>query len=265
MKADHKFATLCSISLAEIEKNVGHSKLNKSAINLGLCYLELRKFAQAYLDAGNKSDADGGTIEEYEDAERALREALRSSRGLFTNKQEQKEKAALKELREQEPYCYGCTPPDKEVEEYLDIAYSSVEKLAAKGWKITPLYTKAKPAVIERSVKDLVMADGSSFIEYLKDNALDAGIKMNEWTDGYETCRSQLAKIILPQFDTSDALEAANLELRKLAWAYLNAEDACERCSSMLLSNGIDPEPARLMRMVDITRIALREGLYGEH
>ncbi len=56
-------------------------------------------------------------------------------------------KAKLEELSEQKPYCYGCAPPDKEIEEYLDIAYSPVEKLSARGWKIIPLYASPKPPV----------------------------------------------------------------------------------------------------------------------
>lgn len=53
--------------------------------------------------------------------------------------------AKLRELSEQEPYCYGCTPPDKEVEEYLDVSYSPVENLESKGWKIIALYAAPKP------------------------------------------------------------------------------------------------------------------------
>ena len=48
-------------------------------------------------------------------------------------------------------------------------------------------------------IEDLVMCDGKLFIDYLKDNALDAGVKMDEWTEGYEACKSRLAKILIPQ------------------------------------------------------------------
>ena len=59
------------------------------------------------------------------------------------------------------------------------------------------------------NAKDLKMADGSSFIDYLKDNALDNNTPMDEWTAGYETCKSRLAKILLPQIEQ----ETHNAEL----------------------------------------------------
>lgn len=47
----------------------------------------------------------------------------------------------LKELAEQEPYCFGLTPSGIDAEEYLDITYknTAAEKLETRGWKVTAL------------------------------------------------------------------------------------------------------------------------------
>lgn len=43
--------------------------------------------------------------------------------------------------------------------------------------------------------------------------------------------------------------QAKNKELLDAVTAFLLAEEACNQCSSMLKSNGVDPEPGRLMQV----------------
>ena len=54
--------------------------------------------------------------------------------------------------------------------------------------------------------KNLVMLDGTLLVDYLKENALvdSKDIPMDEWTLGYETCKSRLAKILIPQIESGD-------------------------------------------------------------
>ena len=72
-------------------------------------------------------------------------------------------------------------------------------------------------------IEDLVMCDGKLFIDYLKDNALDAGVKMDEWTEGYEACKSRLAKILIPQIKANAIPDTHCIVPKRPTEAMLNA------------------------------------------
>ena len=47
----------------------------------------------------------------------------------------------------------------------------------------------------------ILMADGTDFIDYLKDNGIDKERLMGEWMNGYETCKYKLAQFLMPQLE----------------------------------------------------------------
>lgn len=67
----------------------------------------------------------------------------------------------------------------------------------------TILTLRALRSALTASGKPLAMADGSSFADYLR-NAVPEGTSMDEWTEGYETCKRRLAAILLPQLEKAN-------------------------------------------------------------
>ena len=47
----------------------------------------------------------------------------------------------------------------------------------------------------------ILMADGTDFINYLKDNGVDKERLMSDWGHGYETCKHNLAEFLMPQLE----------------------------------------------------------------
>lgn len=61
----------------------------------------------------------------------------------------------------------------------------------------------------------ILMADGTEFIDYLKDNGVDKKRLMTDWGNGYETCKSNLAQFLMPQLEqlAQEEIYKADVEL----------------------------------------------------
>lgn len=71
--------------------------------------------------------------------------------------------------------------------------------LTAKGCSVSDRDKASKEQSVRRAA-ELVMADGSLFLDYLKD-AASRDTPMDEWTAGYEECKRRLLTILGPQLE----------------------------------------------------------------
>lgn len=109
----------------------------------------------------------------------------------------------IKVSQEQVPWCYGCTPPDKEVDEYLDITYSPTDRLENKGWKIAPLFAAPVIPPTEAELQSQLAAANSRIAVLDAANVQQAEIAMLSE-------ELEIAKIQLKQSKESEECHAFN-------------------------------------------------------
>lgn len=93
------------------------------------------------------------------------------------------------------------TPPTPEA---VDVSVEAVDNAASylleTGYPNTAVMLRELRQQLTAAERPLVMADGSSFADYLR-NAVPDDTQMDDWTRGYEACKRRLARILLPQME----------------------------------------------------------------
>ena len=102
-------------------------------------------------------------------------------------------------------------------------------------------------------IMKILIADGTDFIDYLKDNGIDNERLMGDWMHGYETCKYKLAQFLMPQIEQLAQEESYKADAERLKLKCNQLIGLAKSASGYLVdANSIDKADLILNSIPDI-------------